>query len=131
MSRRLVVKTLPPASLENWVESDVVLVHAAFQVLVDFVEKQRPQHHFSIPRLAWQGAPIPQADRVHLAEFQNVDAELADWQQIFALYRWWKQTPAPLWAEEGSASEAELRSADEEMTAKLHALVELRRHFWT
>jgi hypothetical protein len=98
LSRRLVVKTLPPASLENWVESDVVLIHAAFQVLVDFVEKQRPQHHFSIPRLAWQGAPIPQADRVHLAEFQNVDAELADWQQIFALYRWWKQTPAPLWA---------------------------------
>ena len=65
------MKILKIHTLEKgWCDKDRVLLHAAFQLLVDFVEKERPAEIVD-----W-----------------NADKKHADaWKEIQALYRWWTQ----------------------------------------
>ncbi len=37
--RTLKIETLPPAK-DNWIDRDTIMLHACFQLLVDFVEKE-------------------------------------------------------------------------------------------
>ena len=62
------MKTLKIKSLENrYVDRDEILLHAAFQVLQDFMEKEKPNI------VDW-----------------NRNKELASaWREIKSLYRWW------------------------------------------
>ncbi len=53
---------------KGWHDKDEILLHAAFQLLVDFMEQERPE------RIDWN------ANKVHR------DA----WREIKSLYRWWK-----------------------------------------
>ena len=54
----------------QWYDRDTILLHAAFQVLADFVEQERPDEIVD-----WQH------DEVH----RNV------WSEISHLYKWWKE----------------------------------------
>jgi hypothetical protein len=57
-----------------WYDKDIVLLHAAFQVLVDFVEQEQPDAICD-----WQSGEL----------YRHV------WSEISALYAWWKdQRPA-------------------------------------
>lgn len=59
---------------KGWHDKDEMLLHAAFQLLVDYVEQEKPGEIID-----WQ------ADQLHR------DA----WREIQSLYRWWKkQRPA-------------------------------------
>jgi len=61
---RVHIKTLSP----TWIDRDTVLVHAMFQVLSDFIEREKPQE-------------------VLVTEGGMHDDE---WKEIFRLYNWWK-----------------------------------------
>ncbi|OGQ68637.1 MAG: hypothetical protein A2W73_09440 [Deltaproteobacteria bacterium RIFCSPLOWO2_12_55_13] len=55
---------------KGWHDKDEILLHAAFQLLVDFIEKEHPE------RIGWN------ANKIHR------DA----WREIKSLYKWWKKT---------------------------------------
>lgn len=55
---------------KGWHDKDEILLHAAFQLLVDFIEQEHPE------RIGWN------ANRMHR------DA----WREIKSLYKWWKKT---------------------------------------
>ena len=55
---------------DNWVDKDRLILHAAFQLLKDFVELERPE------RLDWG----------HDERFARA------WREIRALHRWWTKT---------------------------------------
>lgn len=58
-----------PTLDDAWHDRDEILLHAAFQVLADFMEQERPGDHID-----W-----------------NYDEDHRQaWQEINALYRWWK-----------------------------------------
>jgi hypothetical protein len=66
------VKLLKITTLDKgWCDRDEVLLHAAFQVFVDFVEREHPDR-----TIDWN------ADEVH----RHV------WKEIKSLYKWWKET---------------------------------------
>ncbi len=66
------MKMLRIETLEKgWCDKDRVMLHAAFQLLVDFVEKEKP------------GEIV---DWGHDPEHQHA------WQEIQALYEWWTRT---------------------------------------
>lgn len=54
---------------KGWHDKDEILLHAAFQLLVDFIEEEHPE------RIGWS------ADKVHRQA----------WREIKSLYKWWKK----------------------------------------
>ena len=112
------VRTLPP----TWVDRNEILLHAMFQILTDFVEMEKPY-----------GLEPGADDPIHKEE----------WEQIRGLYDWWKkERPArpdyiDVVINDGATPEnykkaGEIEQAyDEEDTAKLKRLVELRGMLWT
>ena len=65
--KRLKITTLD----KGWHDKDEMLLHAAFQLLVDFVEQERPEKIVD-----WS------ADELHKVA----------WEEIESLYKWWKKT---------------------------------------
>jgi len=55
---------------KGWCDKDYIMLHAAFQVLVDFVEKEKPGE-----RIDWSW------DATHRRA----------WKEIMSLYKWWKK----------------------------------------
>lgn len=64
---KLVITTLKP---RQWCDKDTVLLHAAFQILVDFVEKEDPYE---------------------IADWNYDEESKKAWKEIIALYKWWKE----------------------------------------
>ena len=60
------IRSIPPKS--PWRDKDDVMLHACFQLLVDFVEKEKPQT---------------------IVDYKHDKAQAAQWAEIQALYRYW------------------------------------------
>ena len=91
------IKTLP----RSWIDRDEVLLHASFQILVDYVEGEDP---FGV--CGWDNSP-------------DIAKEIKD------LYNWWKverKRTGPPWHWE------EWTVEDQQM---LHRLIDIREHLWT
>ena len=72
MQRDEDVKILKIQSLENgWCDKDYVMLHAVFQILVDFVQQEKPDQ-----TVDWNSDP----EQKHA------------WKEIQSLYRWWTKT---------------------------------------
>lgn len=63
----LVIRTLKA----GWHDKDEVMLHAAFQLLVDFVEQEQPGKHI---------------------DWSHDNDHVQAWKEIRALYRWWTTT---------------------------------------
>lgn len=87
---------------DDWVDKDVVLLHACFQLLTDYVENEET----SVP-----------TDWEQSAEFQKAKAE------IDFLYEWWRTRPEDL--DELDRRQFEI---DSEMLIRL---VRIRGYLWT
>lgn len=97
--------TVKPRALpDTWMDRDTILEHMAFEILSQFIEKEKPDLHFDI-----QYSP-----------------NKLEWSRLFALYIWWRFTYLPAWkaGDDDDALEVEL-------TKNLHELIELRGHLWT
>ena len=70
MRKRLKIQTLD----SRWHDKDNVMLHAAFQCLVDFIEKEKPDEIVD-----WEGT--------------GSEAYTA-WNEMNVLYAWWKARPA-------------------------------------
>jgi len=94
---------------EGWCDKDHVLLHACFQLLVDFVEKEmRPQDYPD-----WEATVKTRSAK----------------KEIEALYAWWQD-----WKHEGSDKTSSFRE-DEERYYKenemLKRLIDVRMYLWT
>jgi hypothetical protein len=119
--KRLTIDTLKAG---EWCDKDEVLICAAFQILVDFVEKEDPE---KLIDWSW-----------------NEDHKNA-WDEISSLYKWWKEErPSrkdPLFDADMDDKEAFLVMCDEstklekiwndEDTRNLHRLIDIRFYLWT
>jgi hypothetical protein len=61
---------LPGLESGQWYDRDTILLEAAFQVLVDFIEKEKPEEHIN-----WNA----KEDDKHA------------WEEMQSLYKWWKE----------------------------------------
>lgn len=142
------MKILRIQSLEKgWCDKDEVMLHAVFQLLVDFVEQEKPDEV-----LDWSSDP----------------KHKMAWKEIRSLYRWWTQTrparrspldqkglkkPPMRWKKIPDSDLRELVQYDkkkywayaaaltkhfrlektwnEEDQRNLHRLVEIRQYLWT
>lgn len=130
MTRMLHINALPSVSEAHWLESEDILIFAMFQILEDFVEKQRPYDVGAIASLAWNGLPVPETERDGIYP-GDPDADLKDWQDIFATYRWWKQRGGTLMNDLAHEAECGSTSLEDEVTEKLQVIVSLRGRLWT
>jgi hypothetical protein len=141
--RYLKIETLS----KEWRDRDEVLLHAAFQVLVDFVEKEHPER---------------------IIDWNSNELHRKAWREIKSLYRWWKETrpnrksllddkrllkPQMKWKKVPHSDLCELVEPDKKKYAKyyealdkhnkleqkwykedernLHRLIEIRGFLWT
>lgn len=111
------VKTLPP----TWVDRDELLLHAAFQILDDFVKKERP--------FEW---------------FDTEDSQHAkEWIELDKLHVWWTSvrpnrpdSTAHIGNRKGTDEEYKLAwkiedECETEDQENLHRLVNIRKMMWT
>ena len=54
----------------EWYDKDIILLHAAFQLLVDFIEQEKPDE---------------------ICDWQYDEAHRNAWSEITALYKWWTE----------------------------------------
>jgi len=54
----------------EWYDRDTILLHAAFQILVDFVEQEKPDE---------------------VCDWQHDELHRNAWNEISQLYKWWKE----------------------------------------
>ncbi len=54
----------------QWYDRDTILLHAAFQVLVDFIEQEKPDE---------------------VTDWQHDEVSRNAWSEITQLYQWWKE----------------------------------------
>jgi hypothetical protein len=64
----LKLKNLPKNS--PWCDKDEVMLYACFQLLVDFIEKEKPQK---------------------IVDYQHDSKQKKEWKELQALYRYWKR----------------------------------------
>lgn len=126
MARTLQIDSLPAEQDISWVDRDAILLHAAFQVLVDFVEKEKPYEVALFPSCAWHNKTIPDEEKQHVSAGE-AERQIDEWKRIFALYRWWKDVRLP----RDSDVEYAERQAYAEDSEKLCELARLREHLWT
>lgn len=118
---RLTISTLKAG---EWRDKDEILLHAAFQILVDYVEKEKA------------GEVIDWNWDEH---FKKI------WDEIFSLYKWWKELRPvridPLVEANMDDKEGFMRACDlsvklekkweEEDNKNLHRLIDIRSYLWT
>ncbi len=103
-------KSLPP----TWNDRDQVLLHAAFQCLTDFIDKEKPWEFDASSKTIYaeyntevDGKAMPGMDQI-----------VKDWKTIKRLYRWWNQRK----------HDYDSNPADNSM---LHELINIRGYMWT
>jgi len=98
--------TVHPRTLpwHTWMDRDTLFEHCAFEILCQFVEKEKPAEHWDL-----ENSP-------------NKDL----WPKLFECYRWWKDVYETAWKRHESVSKY-----DADLTKWLHVLVECRMLMWT
>lgn len=127
MIRLLQIKTLPNKQETSWIDRDTILLHAAFQTLVDFVDKEKPYEMALFPSCAWYNKPVPDDEKQHVP-VEESEKQIAEWKRLFALYHWWKDVRLKKDLDEVFSDK---QAYDDEDSEKLCELVRPREHLWT
>jgi hypothetical protein len=100
----VVCRSIPP----TWIDRDFLLLYAAFQILEDFVQKERGNFYEDVYALYVEDCG-PEMAREREAE----------WNTIRELYAWWNQRKHCF---DDDYAEDNMR---------LHQLIDIRGHLWT
>jgi hypothetical protein len=99
----VVCKAIPP----TWIDRDLLLLYAAFQILEDFVEKERGHFYEDVYTLYVEQCGVEDARR-----------RAETWEIVRELYNWWQKRKQHF-------------DDYEEDTAMLHKLIDVRGVLWT
>ena len=105
----------------TWTDRDEVMLHACFQILVDFVEKEKPFEWFGDPDKDFK-------DTKGLEEWEKqLHIDQGKWlKEVKTLYNWWKKDYPAMVARE------DYEWFDYVKTEKmLKRLMKIRVHLWT
>lgn len=108
---RITVKTLP----STWNDRDRFLVHVMFQVLTDFIEKEKPDVHID-----WDST------KEHRFARDKMDELLGWWRSVYLKFDPYSE----LTIDYKKIAELE-QKIDEELTRRLIELIRIRGHLWT
>lgn len=108
--------TIHPRTMpwHTWTDRDMLLPHVMFELLVQFVELEKPDEHFDLSSLP--------------------DARKKEWEKLFATYHWWRYFFVPFYLRE---REGKLTADDDvvavysELTRRCHDLIDVRHLMWT
>lgn len=97
--------TVKPRTMpwNTWTDRTDLMPHMMFELLADFIEKEKPAEHFDI-------------EKSH---------HKANWEKMFEAYRWWKEVYVPAY----QADEAD--DLEDVLVQRMHDLVDVHRHMWT
>lgn len=123
MARRLQIDSLEKSGKDVWHDRDTIMLHASFQLLKDFIEKEEPQSISLFAKLAYTGEEMPEEEKVH-CQGEDYIASINEWKRLFSLYDWWNEH---IGHESKITSEVELYKLEQE---KLEELVKLRKLMW-
>ena len=107
---RVHVKSLPP----TWQDRDDLMVHAMFQLLADFVERESDQ-------IEWSSTPE------HKAAREKMDELLHWWRDIYLKFDAANEYEHEFYAE-ANRKEAEM---ERQLTEKLKEIIDLRGYLWS
>jgi hypothetical protein len=118
---------------DGWRDKDRVLLHACFQLLSDFVEKEMPK----FPSINWNVSPDLTNTVIKGIQFdqnttdENTSANTRDIKKEFEeLYAWWQE-----WKKRGVAERKSTFEEDHADYLKenemLKRLIDLRMYMWT
>lgn len=137
----LKIKTLPP----TWCDRNHLLVHAMFQILSDFIEKEKPDLIID-----WDSDPEHRQARDKMDEilnwwensylifdeFEGLEFDKIDWDD-----RFYPKEPGSNFVEMKPSSENDRKcyeivhkrelDMEEELEKKLRELLDIRRYLWT
>jgi len=108
----VVCRSLPP----TWCDRDYLLLHAAFQILEDFVAKEQGHFYEDVYTLYadYDGDDVALKAEVEASARERA----AEWQTIRELYHWWL------------GRKKNVTDDYDEDTAMLHKLIDVRGHLW-
>ena len=114
------IKTL---SRSKWIDRDFIILHGAFQVLVDYIELEL-FHLFKVKNIdelenALQKRALMFLSKGLYTTKQESSLMLSSEKEVVCLYRWWKEYI--------SKNEDNIKIEDE----MLHRLIKIRHTFWT
>ncbi|CAH7391293.1 hypothetical protein VCHA53O466_50038 [Vibrio chagasii] len=123
MARRLQIDSLEKSGKDIWHDRDTIMLHAAFQLLKDFIEKEEPQGISLFAKLAYTGEEMPEEEKIH-CQGDDYLTHIDEWKRLFALYQWWDGHVS---LESQITNGVELYKLEQE---KLEELVKLRKLMW-
>ena len=100
----VVCKSIP----STWIDRDFLLLYAAFQILEDFVQKERGHFYEDVYALYVEDCGVEEATQREL-----------EWNKLRELYAWWNQR------------KHRFDDDCEEDNMRLHQLIDLRKMLWT
>ena len=112
-------RTVKPTTLpgHGWIDRDELMLHCAFQCLVDFVEKEKrpdPGPDFETYKQGWGDSVSDE----YLLEQRKIDTEILD------LYHWWKKDYPEL-------KNTLNNDTYDDINKMFHRLIEIRAYLWT
>jgi hypothetical protein len=128
MPKNLKINTLES---KQYYDKDEILLHANFQILVDFVEKEL---HYPNKELKELLVPIDDEDKNNKKTIQMIKNQNNTTRKVINLYNWWKNirpSRINVWdynIENPSKKEIEYDKEDDKM---LLQLIKLRNFLWT
>lgn len=110
------IKTLPP----TFVDRDEVLLHASFQILTDFIEKEEPWRFGKTRQQIIEAHGLDENTPAN--QWADIEIEIQEWSDVESLYYWWKNYRRP------SRFTHQDRILENQ---KLWLLIRYRHFFWT
>jgi len=123
VAHRLTIDSLKPSSNEVWYDRDTIMLHAAFQCLVDFIDREKPEEISLYANLAFYNKPMPEEEKKHL-HGEDYQKAIDQWKEVYALKDWWVDYVAGKFEKLDPIAEYEMEQE------KFLSLVRLRGHLW-
>lgn len=85
MSKLLVIQSL---DAESWIDRDVLMEHACFQILCDFSEQEQPHLSNLCAQIAWYGEAKAKIDQDVILTEQD-QQNIKNWKVLYTIHQWW------------------------------------------
>lgn len=122
-------RCVQPRSLPGveWIDRDELMLHLAFECLVQFVEKENGLKGIGEP-----GQDLTSFDKQTAEAIREQEVHQDIWmRECSALYEWWIKKYVPWFNDDKFNPYSEETKMHEESQAMFHRLVDVRPHLWT
>jgi hypothetical protein len=113
-----------------WADVDMKMLHACFDFLRDFVEKEKGLEMLKQQYDYWNKLPKNEREVMRMSE-KDVDCKTTEalkiYNKIEKLYNWWRNEYTPLW----KSTRCQTIKEEKDEQDYLLELIKIRRYLWT